>query len=157
VLLHLSDTERLFCFRALWFARGEQAPLPGMEPDPWAARSDANARDLRDLLAEFEHVRAASVSLFASLDTAAWMQQGTASDPAQAAELAALVPQLQVAHIAGTGHNIQREQPACYIEVVRRPIARRPRLWRPQPNGSASRALPSRSRRRAAKRTRATG
>src|SRR5262245_22433881 len=51
VLLHLIDTERLFCFRALWFARGEQAALPGMEPNPWVAITDANARDLNDLLA----------------------------------------------------------------------------------------------------------
>jgi hypothetical protein len=34
VLLHLIDTERLFSFRVLWFARGEQAALPGMEPNP---------------------------------------------------------------------------------------------------------------------------
>jgi uncharacterized damage-inducible protein DinB len=79
VLLHLCDTERLFCFRALWFARGEQAALPGMEPDPWMVTVDANARDLSDLLAEFAQVRAASVSFFTSLDNAAWMRSGSAS------------------------------------------------------------------------------
>src|SRR4051812_21415298 len=35
VVAHVSDAERLFAFRALWFARGEQAALPGMEPNPW--------------------------------------------------------------------------------------------------------------------------
>ena len=80
VLLHLIDTERLFCFRALWFARGEQAPLPGMEPDPWAAIIDANARDLSDLLGEFAHLRAANVAFFAGLDNAAWLRGGIASD-----------------------------------------------------------------------------
>jgi DinB superfamily len=79
VLLHLIDTERLFCFRALWFARGEQDALPGMEPNPWVAMADANARDLNDLLAECAHVRAASVCLFASLHHAAWMRRGSAS------------------------------------------------------------------------------
>jgi hypothetical protein len=79
VLQHLIDTERLFCFRALWFARGEQTALPGMEPDPWVAITDANARDLNDLLAEFAHVHAASVCLFANLDNAAWMRSGSAS------------------------------------------------------------------------------
>jgi hypothetical protein len=79
VLLHLIDTERLFCFRALWFARGEQAALPGMEPDPWVAITDAKARDVGDLLAEFAHVRAASACFFASLDDAAWMRRGSAS------------------------------------------------------------------------------
>jgi len=79
VLAHLSDTERLFSFRALWFARGEQSALPGMEPNPWVAITDANARAMSDLLAEFDHVRAASIALFANLDTAAWQRRGTAS------------------------------------------------------------------------------
>lgn len=79
VVAHLSDAERLFSFRALWFARGEQAALPGMEPDPWVAITDANARPLSDLLKEFDHVRAASLSLFANLDEAAWRRRGLAS------------------------------------------------------------------------------
>ncbi len=79
VLAHLSDTERLFSFRALWFARGELSALPGMEPNPWVAITDANARALSELLAEFDHVRAASISFFANLDTAAWQRCGTAS------------------------------------------------------------------------------
>lgn len=79
VVAHLSDAERLFSFRALWFARGEQSALPGMEPNPWVAISDANARALGDLLAEFDHVRAASLALFANLDTAAWQRSGVAS------------------------------------------------------------------------------
>ena len=79
VIAHLSDTERLFSFRALWFARGEQSELPGMEPDPWVENSDSNARSLAALLAEFDHIRAASVSLFANLDPAAWKRSGTAS------------------------------------------------------------------------------
>lgn len=80
VVAHLSDAERLFAFRALWFARGEQSALPGMEPNPWVAISDANARALGDLLAEFDHVRAASIALFANLDAAAWQRGGVASD-----------------------------------------------------------------------------
>ncbi len=79
VVAHLSDTERLFSFRALWFARGEQSALPGMEPNPWVAITDANARALSDLLAEFEQVRAASICLFANLDAAAWQRRGVAS------------------------------------------------------------------------------
>jgi len=79
VVAHLSDTERLFSFRALWFARGEQSELPGMEPNPWVAISNANTRALSDLLAEFDQVRAASISLFANLDAAAWQRRGIAS------------------------------------------------------------------------------
>ena len=80
VVAHLSDAERLLSFRALWFARGEQSALPGMEPNPWVALTDANARPISDLLAEFDHVRAASIALFANLDAAAWQRRGIASD-----------------------------------------------------------------------------
>jgi hypothetical protein len=79
VLLHLIDAERLFCFRALWFARGEQSALPGMEPEPWVTLSNADAREVRDLVAEFAHVRAASVSFFHNLDPDAWLRRGSAS------------------------------------------------------------------------------
>jgi uncharacterized damage-inducible protein DinB len=79
VVAHLSDIERLFAFRALWFARGEQSDLPGLEPNPWVAIMDANARALSDLLAEFDQVRAASISLLANLDAAAWQRRGVAS------------------------------------------------------------------------------
>lgn len=79
VLQHLIDTERLFAFRALWFARGEQTALPGMEPNPWTAITNANARTMIDLLAEFDQVRAANVSLFTHLDTPAWERRGSAS------------------------------------------------------------------------------
>ena len=80
VIAHLSDTERLFAFRALWFARGERSALPGMEPNPWVAITDSDTRALSDLLAEFDHVRAASISFFTNLDMAAWQRRGTASD-----------------------------------------------------------------------------
>lgn len=45
--------------------------------------------------------------------------QGALVHPAHAAALAARVPQLQVSHIADAGHNIRREQPARYIDIVR--------------------------------------
>src|SRR5204863_4873025 len=80
VVAHVSDAERLFAFRALWFARGEQSALPGMEPNPWVALTDANARPMSDLLAEFDQVRAASISLFVNLDASAWQRRGIASD-----------------------------------------------------------------------------
>lgn len=68
VLGHLIDTERLFVFRALWFARGEQRKLPGMEPDPWVALAGFDNRPLAALFDELDHVRAATVHFFEALD-----------------------------------------------------------------------------------------
>ena len=41
VVAHLSDTERLFVFRALWFARGFDSPLPSFDQDVAIATCDA--------------------------------------------------------------------------------------------------------------------
>jgi uncharacterized damage-inducible protein DinB len=76
---HVIDAERLFSFRALHFARGDQAALPGMEQDEWAGVSHAAQRDLVDLLAEFRELRGANVRLFASLDDTALRRRGVAS------------------------------------------------------------------------------
>src|SRR5258708_40119943 len=39
VLNHLNDTERAFAFRALWFARGFETPLPGYDQNVAVAGS----------------------------------------------------------------------------------------------------------------------
>lgn len=44
---------------------------------------------------------------------------GAALSPTGVAALQALVPQLEVEHIAGAGHNIRRDQFTRYLEVVR--------------------------------------
>ncbi len=45
--------------------------------------------------------------------------KGAIVKPEDAAALQALVPQVQVVHIPGAGHNIRREQPVRYMEIVR--------------------------------------
>jgi uncharacterized damage-inducible protein DinB len=64
MLLHIIDTERIFAYRALRFARQDAQPLPGFDENAYAAASGANARALPDLLAEYEAVRQASIHLF---------------------------------------------------------------------------------------------
>ncbi len=76
---HLIDCERLYVFRALWFARGETHPLPGMMPDPWVDNTRFNARTLAQLLDEWEHNRAATIHLFDGLDDDGWLRAGVAS------------------------------------------------------------------------------
>src|SRR3970040_432950 len=47
VLSHINDTERLFVFRAFWFARGFDTPLPSFDQDAAIITAGAEARTWR--------------------------------------------------------------------------------------------------------------
>jgi DinB family protein len=79
VLGHVIDAERIFTYRALRIARGDETPLPSFEQDDYVKNGGFSARTLADLLEEFDAVRGASISLFRSFDEAAWGRRGTAS------------------------------------------------------------------------------
>jgi hypothetical protein len=79
VLNHINDCERLFTFRAFWFARNFDSPLPSFEQEIAAAAAAADDRPLRSHLDEFKSVRAATVSFFLSLAPEAWDRKGIAS------------------------------------------------------------------------------
>ena len=76
---HLIDTERVFAYRAMSFARGDVGPLPGMDQDEWARTAQADATPLPDLSREFAQVRASTIALFSRLDSTALAQTGLAS------------------------------------------------------------------------------
>ena len=80
VLGHIIDIERTFAFRALHVARGETAPLPGMDQDQWAKHSNAGSRSLGDLLGEFRALRDANVRWLSAVDEASHTRAGVASD-----------------------------------------------------------------------------
>jgi DinB superfamily len=79
VVSHLNDTERAFTFRALWFARGFDTPLPGYDQDIAIAGAAADDRSLDSHVAEFQAVRAATLAFFRSVPDDAWMRRGIAS------------------------------------------------------------------------------
>lgn len=77
---HLADMERVFAYRAVSFARNSPGALPDIDPDVFMAEAGFARRALADVVAEFVAVRQASVLLFRSLDEAAWLRRGIASD-----------------------------------------------------------------------------
>lgn len=79
VVGHVSDTERLFVFRALWFARGFDSALPSFDQDVAVSRSGANDRSWKSLVREFAAVREASIRFFQDLPVDAWTSRGIAS------------------------------------------------------------------------------
>ncbi|MDO7887317.1 alpha/beta hydrolase-fold protein [Hymenobacter cheonanensis] len=68
VLVHLTDAERIFAYRALRFARADAQELPGFDENDFAANSEANDRLLSDLLTEYHAVRAATLAFFGGLN-----------------------------------------------------------------------------------------
>lgn len=80
LLLHLIDTERLFGFRALAFARNESQPLPGFDEDAYVANSFANSRSWQSLIEEFIVARTNSVSLFAGFAPEVLEREGIANN-----------------------------------------------------------------------------
>lgn len=79
VVGHVCDTERVFAFRALHFARGDGQPLPGFEQDDWVAAARFDERPWAALLDELRAARLAHVGLFRSFDAAAWPRAGMAN------------------------------------------------------------------------------
>jgi hypothetical protein len=80
VLSHVTDTERAFTFRALWFARGFDAPLPGYDQNVGVIGAEADGVAWASHLEEFARVRLATISLFEHLPDQAWMRTGIASN-----------------------------------------------------------------------------
>ena len=76
ILVHILDTERIYCYRALRFARNDATALSGFEQDAYVPYSGANQRAISDILKEYAAVRQASLALFSSLDEAALLRSG---------------------------------------------------------------------------------
>jgi hypothetical protein len=58
---HVNDAERIFSYRLLRIARGDQTPLAGFEQDDYVKTGDFGGRKLTDLLEEFASIRRATM------------------------------------------------------------------------------------------------
>jgi DinB superfamily len=77
--VHLTDTERIFSYRALRFARGDKKELQGFEQDDYVAPSAADSRSWQSIVEEYSAVRQATIALFRNLPSDAWTRTGIAS------------------------------------------------------------------------------
>lgn len=93
VLGHIADVERLFSFRLLHIARGDQAPLPGMDEKVWSGHAPHASRPISDIAQEMILLRGATIALVESLDEAAVARAGVASGfPVTARALCWILP-----------------------------------------------------------------
>jgi hypothetical protein len=80
LMQHIIDTERIFSYRALCFARGEKVVLPGFDEDAYADAATAATRSWQELAEEMKTVRKATEMLFSSFSNSMLQQIGTASN-----------------------------------------------------------------------------
>src|SRR5438477_11757205 len=71
LLNHVTDTERAVAFRALWFGRGFDTPLPGYDQEVSAAGAEADSVSCADRVEEFRRVLLSTISLFRNLPAGA--------------------------------------------------------------------------------------
>lgn len=76
ILGHLVDDERIFTYRLLCLARGEDRELPGFDENRYAACGEFGRRSLEALLGEYAATRAATLALLRGLPPAAWRRYG---------------------------------------------------------------------------------
>ncbi len=79
MIQHIIDTDRIFNYRALAFARKETAALPGYDENSYALASNANNRTPTSLIEETKAVQRSSALLFDSFGGAQFEQSGMAN------------------------------------------------------------------------------
>lgn len=77
VLQHVIDTERIFAYRALRFARNDKSLLPGFDENLFANNSEAENRNMAELIDELRQVRKGTAIMFRSFSEAALRRTGT--------------------------------------------------------------------------------
>jgi hypothetical protein len=80
VVGHVVDMEWVFTSRALCFARGLEAPLPGVEQNDFVDIAQFARQSWPNLLLQWRGLRDANTLLFESFDDAAWARTGVASE-----------------------------------------------------------------------------
>jgi len=98
VVSHINDAERVFTFRAFWFARGYDSALPSFDQDVAVKTANADQRAWHEHVDEFDSIRAATVALFSSLPDEAWSRRGIASGNPFSVRALAFVTAGHVAH-----------------------------------------------------------
>jgi len=77
---HVADTERVFAYRAMRVARGDQTPLPSFDENLFVDVARYDDIPLEQILGELMAVHAATILLFENIADEAWDRVGTASN-----------------------------------------------------------------------------
>jgi hypothetical protein len=80
ILVHIMDTERVFNYRALRFARQDNSPLIGYDHDKYVLPSEADNREIEGIINEYKAQRQSTQLFFESMSSEMLSQQGVAND-----------------------------------------------------------------------------
>jgi hypothetical protein len=76
ILQHLVDTERIFTYRALAFARHEKVQPPSFDEDGYANAAAAGSRNIESLVEELQLVHQSFKAMYASFTPAILQKEG---------------------------------------------------------------------------------
>jgi hypothetical protein len=79
LLGHVNDTERVFMFRVMWFARGFSDPLPSFDQEIGFEAADSDKVSWASHIDEFRAIRSATLAFFRNMPAEAWPRSGVAS------------------------------------------------------------------------------
>ncbi len=89
---HMTDAERVFAYRLLRFARGDETPVPGFDENAFVDNATFDAVPYVDLVRDWAAVRTATITLVGTVAPEAWARLGTASNrPSSARALLYLI------------------------------------------------------------------
>ncbi len=80
IIQHIIDTERIFAYRALRFARNDKSELPGFEENHYVDEANGSQRSIMELLTEFSALRHSTILLYKSFKEEELFRVGTASE-----------------------------------------------------------------------------
>jgi hypothetical protein len=91
VLIHVIDSERIFGYRALRFARNDKTPVPGFEENDYVPFSNARNRSVESIIDEYESVRHSTMVLFRQFTDEMLSRTGTANNHVISVEACGMV------------------------------------------------------------------
>jgi uncharacterized damage-inducible protein DinB len=80
IIGHITDTEQIFCYRALALARGEKTPLPGYDHDAYVKNAEFKSYSLNMLKKHYRATRIATISLFRNFSQAEMLKNGIVNE-----------------------------------------------------------------------------
>jgi len=80
ILQHLIDTERIFTYRALRFARNDKTVLSGFDENYYVVNSFCEHKNFKELIKEFKQVRACTYTFFKGLDLQILKNKGVVNE-----------------------------------------------------------------------------